>query len=254
MTRFLSAFAIVALAATVVAEQRRADYDTERVSRTVKLGSGGTLRLKNFSGRVSITGADRSDVAIDAVRSAPRERLERIKLDIHTDGSTLVIDANHYDRSWFDWSSRNNVVETEFTIRVPARTNLDVSVFSSPVEIVGVEGSHKVHAFSAKLRLEDVSGPVQAHTFSGPVEIRTSSWGDDRTIDVDTFSGNINVHVPESAHADVSFRSFSGRLTSDMPMTLRSGSRKSLSATLGGDARGGRLRFKTFSGNVRIDR
>ena len=45
---------------------------TERVERTVPMQSGGTLTLKNFSGRVEITGEPRSDVAIVAVRKATR--------------------------------------------------------------------------------------------------------------------------------------------------------------------------------------
>src|SRR5260370_27791817 len=59
---------------------------TEHVTRTVKLEPGGTLRLKSFSGRVTITASDRNDVAIDAVRRGTRERLERIKLDVHAEG------------------------------------------------------------------------------------------------------------------------------------------------------------------------
>jgi hypothetical protein len=38
-----------------------------------------------------------------------------------------------------------------------------------------------------------------------------------------------------------------------MPLTLRSSSRRSLRAELGGGGNG-RLRFKTFSGSVKIDR
>ena len=97
---------------------------------------GGTLRLKNFSGRVTITATDRPEVVIDAVRRAPRGRLERIRLDIHTEGpNVVVIDANRRDSSWFEFIGGNNVVETDFDIEVPRRTNLDVAVFSSAVTI-----------------------------------------------------------------------------------------------------------------------
>ena len=240
-------FAFVTLSAAVVAAD-----ETERVTRTVKLDPGGTLRLKNFSGRVTITGADQSEVTVDAVRTAPRERLNRVTLDIHTDGSMLVIDANHREnRSLWE---HDNVVRTEFDIKVPRRTNLDVNVFSSPVEVRGVEGNHNVHAFSADLRLEDVAGAVRAHSFSGNVTIRETAWQPDQSIDVDTFSGSVDVHVPDSAHGRVSFNSFSGHLDSAIPLTFHSSSRRKLEATLGSDPAGGSLNVKTFSGNVRIDR
>jgi len=51
----------------------------------------------------------------------------------------------------------------------------------------------------------------------------------------------------------VTFNSFSGRLNSELPLTLHTSSRRHLRAELGGGA-GGTLRFKTFSGSVKIDR
>jgi DUF4097 and DUF4098 domain-containing protein YvlB len=251
--RNLSTLAITFAICALVVSGAHAQNETERVNRVLRLDPGGTLNLNTFSGRVTITGTDRPDVVIDAVRRAPRERLNRITLDIHTEGSTIVVDANHHDRSSRD--ENNNVVETDFDIKVPTRTNLDIKSFSSPIDIKGVEGSHDLHTFSSRLRLDDVVGPIKAHSFSGDVEIRARAWQDRQTIDVDTFSGSIQLHVPDSARARVRFNSFSGRLTSDMPLTLHSSSRRSFDATLGGgDSSDGSISLKTFSGDVRIDR
>jgi hypothetical protein len=261
MRKYVLALGVLALATPAV----NAAFDkTEHINQTIRMDPGGTLRLKSFSGRVTITGSDRPEVVVDAVRRATRDRLDRIKLDIHTNGSNVVVvDANRRERSWYDFMGGNNVVETDFDIKVPRRTNLDLSVFSAPVSVDGVEGSHKVHSFSSRLSLNDVAGSIKAHTFSGPVLIRAKSWEPNQAIDVDTFSGNVELHVPESARGSVSFNSFSGRLNSEIPLTLHSSSRRSLKAELGslkaergGDdaVNNGTLRFKTFSGSVRIDR
>ncbi len=252
MRTLAAAFAVLAFAAPAHAERGVFDQ-TEHVTRTIALEPGGTLRLKNFSGRVTITGTDRPEVVIDAVRRAPQSRLDRIKLDIRTSGSSVVVDANQRDHSWWEFASVNNVVETDFDIKVPRRTQLDLSVFSSPVSVTGVEGRHNVHGFSSPLMLTDVGGAVRAHTFSGSVTIRQKSWAPDQAIDVDTFSGSIELHVPDTASGTLTFNSFSGRLNSEMPLTLHGSSRRSLRAELGGGA-GGTLRFKTFSGSVKIDR
>jgi hypothetical protein len=245
------AFAVVALTAACAA----ASTETEHVSRTAALASGGTLRLKNFSGRVTIIGTNRTDAAIDAVRRGTRERLDHSKLDIHTEGNTLVVNANQQESSWFNWSRHNRVVETDLDIKVPRNTNLDIDVFSAPVTVDGVEGSHKAHGFSSRLRFENITGPVRAHTFSGSIEIAAKSWQPNQTIDIDTFSGDVALHVPETARGTVSFNSFSGHLNSDIPLTLRSSSRRSVKAELGtASADGGTLRVKTFSGSVRIGR
>jgi DUF4097 and DUF4098 domain-containing protein YvlB len=249
----VAAAAAVALSAPPV----HAADETEHITKTVRLDPGGTLRLKSFSGRVTITATDRTDVLIDATRHAPRDRLENIKLDIRAEGSNLVvIEANRRDRSWYEFSGdKNNVVSTDFDIKVPRRTSLDVSVFSAPVTIDGVEGSHTVHSFSARLQIDHVSGPVKAHSFSGTVAIRARDWQRGQTIDVDTFSGNVELTVPDMAQADVSFNSFSGRLNSEVPLTLRTSGRRNMGGRLGPDGAGaGELRLKTFSGNVKIDR
>ena len=255
MRTILVAFAVSALAAPAIlaATDRWAD-ETERVSRTMKFEAGGTVRVNSFSGRVTISGTDASEVVVEAVRRAPRSRLDRIKLDVHTEGSSrLVIETNRHDRSWWEFSG-NNVVETDLDVKVPRRTNLDVSVFSAPVTIEGVEGSEKLNSFSARMTLNDVAGPVRAHSFSGSILIREKSLENDQSIDVNTFSGNVELRLPESARGTVLFNSFSGRLNSDMLLTLRSGgSRRALKAELGGGG-GPTLNFKTFSGSVRIDR
>jgi len=253
MRTILAVFAISALAVPALTAADRWTDETERITRTVKLEPGGTVRVNSFSGRVTITGTDRSEVVVDAVRRAPRSRLDRIKLDVHTEGSDrVVIDANRRQRSF--WEFGNNVVETDLDVKMPRRANLEVSVFSAPVTIEGVEGSEKLNSFSARITITDVSGPVRAHTFSGPVLIRARSLDTDHPIDVQTFSGSIELHVPESARGTLRFNSFSGRLDSAMPLTLGTGgSRRSIRAELGGGG-GPMLNFKTFSGSVRINR
>jgi hypothetical protein len=228
MRTYAAVFAVLALAMPAYAAAGVFD-ETEHVSRTLPMDPGGTLRLKNFSGRVTITASDRSEVVIEAVRRDSRSRLDRIKLDVHTSGSnTVVVDANQRVHSWWGFASGNNVVETDFDIKVPRRTQLDLDVFSSPVTVTGVEGSHNLHGFSSPLVLNDVAGSVRAHTFSGAVTIRQKSWETNQAIDVETFSGGIELHVPDTARGTVTFNSFSGHLNSEMPLTMHSSSRRAL--------------------------
>ncbi len=253
MKKLFVVFAAFTLVACVSPGLDAAFQETERVSRTVPLNPGGTLRLKSFSGRVNITASDGNEVVVDAVRRATQSRLDHIKLDVHAEGSTVYIDANRRDSSW--WVTNNNVVETDFDIKVPRQTNVTVQVFSASVTIDGVEGRYDIGGFSSRINLIDAVGAIKAHTFSGPIEIRTKRWQDDQNLDVDTFSGNVTLRVPESASGMITFNSFSGHLNSDVPLTLKNGNRRSLKAELGANPRsGGNLRFKTFSGSVRIDR
>lgn len=253
MKQAIFAFAAFTLVASAIPTLEAARDETERFSQSYKIAPGGTLRLKSFSGRVNIVGSDGDEVVVEAIRRGSSERLKHIKLDVRTDASTIYIEANKRDSSW--WFTHNNVVETDFDIKVPRKTNIDVKVFSASVHTDGIEGRHNVGGFSSRVTLLNVTGPVKAHTFSGAVEIQAKRWQPDQEVDVDTFSGNVTLRVPESAAGLVSFNSFSGYLNSEVPLTFRNGRRTNLKAELGDNASSrGNLRFKTFSGSVRIDR
>jgi putative adhesin len=215
-----------ALILSVPAAARAEQKETERVDRTAQIRAGGQLKLKNFSGHVTITGSNRGDVSIHAIRRATRDRLEHIKLDVQENGADVTIEANRKDSDWRDRD--NNVVETDFDIEVPLDTSVDVDVFSSDVTVTSVRGKQRVK------------------TFSGDVNLS----GGEQSVNAETFSGKIDVLIPQGTSASVDFDSFSGELRTDVPMVYRSSSRRRVRAEIG--AGGTDYYFKTFSGDVRI--
>lgn len=225
--------------------------ETETVTRTVPIAPGGTLEVHNFSGRVVITGSDRTDVSVTAVRRATRERLDRIKLDVRSEGGKVVIEAN---KQLDERRKNDNVVETDLTIDVPRQVNLDVDAFSSPVTVANVTGTHHhVKTFSGEQRLERVSGPVDAETFSGAIALASSGWTGDGRLQLRTFSGDIDVQLPSEVRGSVEFDTFSGDFESDVPLTLRSKEKRTVRADLPGSGTAtASLQLKTFSGDVRL--
>jgi hypothetical protein len=218
----LGLLSLALLPGTAGAEQK----ETERVDRTVQIRAGGQLKLKNFSGRVTITGSNRGDMAVHAVRHATRDRLDHIKLDIQETGNGVTIEANRRDS---DWNEKNdNVVETDFDIEVPADVNVDVEVFSSDVTVKDLRGSQRVH------------------TFSGSVDHSCA----EKDVNAETFSGNNALKLPPGASASIDFDSFSGSIRTDLPLNYRSSSRRHVRADIG--AGGADYSLKTFSGDVRI--
>src|SRR3954468_7060683 len=150
---FIPAIALagaLAFSSPVTASEQQ---ETERVDKTATIRGGGTLRIKNFSGRVTITGSHRGDVAIHAVRHATRDRLDHIKLEVRESSSGVTIEANKRDDDWHE--KNNNVVETELDIQVPQDVRLDIEVFSSDVHVADVTSDQHLHTFSGNI---DVSG------------------------------------------------------------------------------------------------
>jgi DUF4097 and DUF4098 domain-containing protein YvlB len=259
-SRTIALLFALTLAAPVAAQRNRdrdrdQDWDddrgqpreTETVDRTVSLQPGGTVRLKTFSGRVNITGTGGNQVIIKAVRRATRQRLDEIKLEVTQSGNAVDIDANHrlVERR------NNNVVSTDFDIQVPSQVKLDLKTFSAPITVTGVAGDAVIDGFSGEIKLSDVSGPTRVKTFSGPVTLQPRSWTDGDDLNVNTFSGDVTLHLPGNARGRIDFNSFSGTFQSDLPVTLSSSSKRNFNGDLNG---GGTtdFRLKTFSGDVSI--
>ncbi len=225
--------------------------ETERFHKVVPLGPGGTLKLNTFSGFVHVTGADVAQVTIDAVRRAERDRLDHIKLDVQASGNTVTIEANKKDESWQE--RNNNVVETEFEIQVPRDTRLDLHSFSSPITVIGVRAPQVLETFSGRIEVQDAPAEVKAKTFSAGVDVRLAGNVTEPSLNVDTFSGQIELRMPDAVRAKVEFNTFSGDMTSDLPLTLQKQSRKHLIGELGAGG-ASEVQLKTFSGSVHIVR
>jgi len=224
--------ALALLMLTLVAGPAAAQgKETETVDRTVAFSRGGTLKLKNFSGDVRITGTEGTDVVVHAVRTATRARLDNIKLDIEVDGSTVSIEAN---RRSPNWDSRNdNVVETQFEIQVPSATLLNL------------------YAFSGDLIVRGTTADVEAQTFSGNIDLDLSTAPQSPDVKAETFSGDITTRVTAASNGRLEFNSFSGDLRSDLPLQLHRKSKRDVSADLGSGS-GAKLDFKTFSGDLKL--
>ena len=208
----------------------RGPRETEVVERTVSLPDNGTVRIKNFSGEIRVLPGSGRNVVVKATRRAPRETLDRVKLDVSSSGSVVTIDANR--RQAGDERRNDNVVDTQMTIEVPAAADLDVDAFSSDVTVEGLSGDQRIKTFSGTITVQGLKGEI----------------------DAETFSADIRVTLDSTTKGSVSFSSFSGRLESDVPITtLSSGRRRSsnVEGTLQGGT-GPRLRFHTFSGDVEL--
>ncbi|MPY91169.1 MAG: DUF4097 family beta strand repeat protein [Luteitalea sp.] len=248
----LLALAVVALRTEAAAQCKDDGPDeSETVSKALAFPDGGRLELKSFSGSVTIRGTARNDVAIKAVRRAPRERLERVTLSMESSSSGVRIEANKHN----DDCKNNNVVETHFEIEMPLEGGIDVSVFSSPVTVADVAGDVRVRSFSSAIKLSGVSAPVHAKAFSGTLDVSLADATTAPELMLETFSGDVTVHVPASAQAGVEFNSFSGDLESDLPLVLRKRSGRRLEASLNTSddtSLSNHIKVKTFSGDVAL--
>lgn len=219
----------VFVAASVPASAQSRQEET--FDRTLSVQPGGTFRLRTFSGRVTIRGTGGNQVVIHAVRRARADRLRDIQIEVRQNGNSVEVNANHQVVE----RDNDNVVETDFDIQVPSSMRLDVNSFSAPIEVENVQGAHRLK------------------TFSGDIELNAGTWNDGDGLDIESFSGDARLRLPDSARGSIDFDSFSGRFDSDLPVTLKTSGRRNFRGELNGGGSAS-FRFKTFSGSARIKR
>jgi DUF4097 and DUF4098 domain-containing protein YvlB len=225
--------AALTLALAAAAPASAGQKETETIDRTISIGAGGKLKLNNFSGDVRITGTAGTEVIVHAVRRANREQLDNIKLEIDESGTSVSIEANKRVPGWRD--KNNNVVETDFDVKVPYGTELDLHSFSGKIDVTGVRAT------------------INAETFSGDIMLDVATASELPALTAETFSGDIRTRVPGTASGRVEFNSFSGNVDSDLPIAMRSNRRRNVSGDIGSGS-GPTLKFKTFSGDLRIQK
>jgi DUF4097 and DUF4098 domain-containing protein YvlB len=177
--------AVVLLSAATLAPPAFAGLpqETERIDRTVPIRANGELRLHSFSGKVTITGSNRADVSIHAVRRASRDRLDHIKLEISETAYGVSIEANKTD---YGSSERDT--------------------FSGDVELNGAWGSIDANTFSGNVTVKlanAAGGHLEFSSFSGALRSDvplTYHSGNHRRINGDIGSGSNDYH----------FKTFSG--------------------------------------------
>jgi hypothetical protein len=181
--RFL-AFALVAL--MVAAATQAAVHDTVR--RTFNVAEGGTLTLETDLGDVLITGGGGTGVTVEIARDAKANDVFRDhELTFDQKGNDVSIRSRYSSRDfgWFRWTSP---LALRYTIRVPARYNLNVRTSGGEVEVRDIGGTVDCRTSGGDLRFGRIDGAVVARSSGGSVEIDSAT-----SIDVKTSGGSIDI-------------------------------------------------------------
>jgi DUF4097 and DUF4098 domain-containing protein YvlB len=272
-----------------------------RIDTTVRLDRGGAVDLSLISGKIRVTGWDRSDVRISAT-------VESGLLRFDANSSRVSLSVEDYDDQGARSHRSRNVGDAQYLVSVPRGSRLILEAVSGDVMARGSQGeieatsvsgdvdvsdgvraisaeavSGSVHAsqvngnlraetVSGELRAENVSGNVEASSVSGDIRLVGIRSKDVRTETVsggitysgtiepsgrynfEAHSGTIRLNIPRGSGAQFSVETFSGEVNTDVPVTIRPGSRRRegrMEFTIG-DGRA-RVTANTFSGEIVIN-
>lgn len=252
----VSAVAAILLVPAAYGSDRQGSF-TEEFHNVYPLTAQGRIELENINGPVHITGWDRDEVKVDAVKSAwSKERLDEAKIEVREGQNDLSIRTRYpdHDRT-FNFGSddeHNNPARVEYTITVPRKARLD--------EIKLVNGRLDIQDVSGEVRASCVNGRIQARNLQGPVSLETVNGELDASVDqlpsselkLSSVNGRLRVTLPSDARAELKASTISGNISDDfgLPVIRHQYVGRSLHGQLGG---GGTLvRLSNVNGTIEI--
>lgn len=236
--------------------QQGREEQTDRQTKTVKLGANGELTLANIAGDITVTKANGADATIEIVKTArartadeAREMLGLVNVSV-TERNGRADVKTEYPRSEDMRGRRNMNVTVAYTVSAPAGTRLSINSISGSIRVSDVKGDLSVNTISGGVRLANAGRIASAKSVSGTVEILDTQI--DGAVEAQSISGSVILRKVSARRVNVG--SVSGSVqVEDVQCDRVEG--HSISGNVdyaGGLAKGGRYDLTSHSGNVRI--
>src|SRR5262245_16440777 len=227
-----------------------------------RIAPGATLEIKGVNGSISATPASGREIEIVATKRGRRSDPKTVEIEFaeHAGGLTIcaVYPAREGDRPneckagrEGRMSVRNNDVNVDFTIKLPAGVSFVARTVNGPVVAEGLLGDVAAYTVNGGIRVE-ATGHASAETVNGSIRatLGKSDWKD--PLAFKTVNGSVRVSLPAASDTSVHVETVNGGIDSEFEMSEQRRTRRSLTGTIG---RGGReLQIKTVNGSVALRR
>ena len=246
---FLLAGTVLGLATFAAAA--KSDRTTESFSHTYPLAADGRVSLSNVSGKIRITGWERNEVQLEAVKYADsQEDLQAIRIDIDARPDAIEIETK-YPHHFFD---DHHSVRVEYTLSVPNGARIDsVKLVSGDLRLEDLRGDVDASSVSGEIRAAGLTGAVHLSGVSGRIEANFDrELG--RHVSLSMVSGSIVLGLVPDANVDVSAGTVSGSIHSELPIQVDRNQfvGQSLHGRLGNGE--GQIDLHTVSGSIDLRR
>ena len=196
---------------------------TAEFHKTYSLSADGRVSLENLNGAVHITGWDRNEVQVDAVKRAHRqERLDEAKIVVESNATSISIHTEYpeHERN-FNWGDNNNPASVEYTLHVPRQARLTkVDLVNGSLDIQEVAGEVHASSVNGRVMAKDLAGRTEISTVNGRTEAEFRQLPKSR-VEASSVNGSVKITIPSDANADVHASTVSGGISSDFGFNVR---------------------------------
>jgi DUF4097 and DUF4098 domain-containing protein YvlB len=243
------------------AERERAQggfVQTDKASRTLKIGTGGELDISNVSGDIVITRGGTTDATIEIVKTArahsdedAKALLQLVQVDIVERGNRAEIRARYPPGEEMRRNNRRNVhVSVAITVGAPAGTRVRAQSISGSISSKDIRGEVTLESISGAIRVANGGRVAAAKSISGDVELTdTASEG---AIEASTASGSVTLRRVKARSLEL------GSISGDVVMeeaqasTIEAQTVSGQVRLSGALAKGGRYELSSHSGSVQV--
>ena len=219
----------------------------------------GKLILKNFTGKLPITGYSGSEIVItsDAENLTPPEKAKGLKaiFPAGTDNTGLGLDVE---------KNGNEITincllpigrDEEYQIKVPENLAIEIESGcerSNEIQITGMKNEIEIKNCH-DINLKSVTGPLILSTIAGNIDITFNTINPDKPFSINSISGDIDITLPAKTSASLELKTVTGGFYSDFDFTDTQKNLKKVGGNeLNFPLNGGGLKFSvvTVSGNI----
>jgi DUF4097 and DUF4098 domain-containing protein YvlB len=225
---------------------------TEEFHQTYPLAVGGRIDLDNINGAVHITGWDRNEVKVDAVKYAgTKERLDEAKIEVEAGSDSISISTKYPNRDHTFNGGWNDPASVEYTLMVPRGARLDeIKLINGPLDIHGVSAEVRASCINGRMVAEGLQGRVKLSSVNGRMEARFDRLADS-PIELSSVNGSLDLTLPSDAKAEIEASTVSGGIDDDFGLHVRH--HRFVGHDLRGELGGGGTHIRLSNVNGRIE-
>ena len=209
---------VIAMGALVALSVSASAQVTEEFHRTVPLPSNGRVSLGNVNGNVTITGWERNEVQIDAVKKASnQQKLDEAKIEVDA-GSDYVRIRTRYPEN----HTNNNPASVTYELHVPRTARLDsIDLVNGSLDVSQVSGEVRSSLVNGSTKIHDLAGRAHLSSVNGTIAATYRTLDNVSDIELKSVNGAVRLGLPSSPNADVTVSTVNGGITTDFPLTVQ---------------------------------
>lgn len=222
---------------------------------------GRTIEIQGLNGQIRAVASSDDAVHVVATRQARRSDPESVRIEVvpHDGGVTICAvyptprgarQENECRPGGGRNSNRDNDVQVNFEVRVPAGVRFAGNTVNGGIKAEGLRSNLKATTVNGSVDIA-TSGLAEATTVNGNITCRVGSNQLASNLSFETVNGSITLDLPTGINAEFRANTVNGRIDTDFPITVTGQvNRRSLRGTIGQG--GPELRASTVNGSIRL--